>query len=598
MPALEALRTIRIRGSMLIEHLLSSQGSGPPLRVAVLLEGTSLPRPYALVLEHLFGCDFARPALVIHESHPAPEELSAQRAPLASVRTPATRSRLLYDVFRRWDLSRTGSQSDQLVGLVDVSGRLAGIPALTVEPVARDGASNFPDELVARIQEQQIDVALRLARGRLGGSALAIARHGVWYYQLGDEERYRDGPAHFWELAEDDPVSSVSLQVDLPGQATPLVLVKGYADSMRASSDVSLNLNRIKPLLLGTTFFIRKLKDLHEHGFRWLDAEALPPGPYRGRRPSYGPPSNGDMARFLIPRVLRKPKQRLLRRSRRIRWRVAIRVDGAPRFESGGAFDLRGFRWIEAPPGRAYADPHLVERGGQTYCLFEDLDQERRVGRISCAVIDQDGQLQDVVPALEQPYHLSYPFVIEDYGDVFMIPESRKNNAIDLYQAVEFPSRWEKVTTLLDGPGLDTTVVRHDGLYWFFVAVREPEGASEQLLLFFSKSLTGPLRFHPRNPISVDIRCCRPAGAIFLQDGRLIRPSQDCSVTYGRQLHFNDILTLTPDDYAERRTLTVPPPAGMEGVHTYNRCGRVEVLDGKRYERCESRAFFTPEERS
>jgi hypothetical protein len=93
--------------------------------------------------------------------------------------------------------------------------------------------------------------------------------------------------------------------------------------------------------------------------------------------------------------------------------------------------------------------------------------------------------------------------------------------------------------------------LRHSEKYWFFVAVREPSEASGQLLLFHADALDAEPRFHPQNPISADVRYCRPVGAILVQDGRLLRSSQDGSVTYGRQLRFHEIVSLTPDDYRE-----------------------------------------------
>ncbi len=568
---------------MLLEHLLSSSGSAPPLRIALLLDGRSLARPYALVVDHIIRSNFARVELLVHERR-APARHGASPGDLLSRLAGASgRSRLLFELYERWDRKRS-KVADGLLRPVDLDGRLAQVPSLIVDTIAHEGEARFPQEAIARIREHRIDVAIRFACGSLAGDAPSIARFGVWSYHQGDGERYRGGPAHFWELVEHNPVSGVTLEVVSHALQGRMVLCKGLATTASEHAVFALTQNRLKPHLLGSTFVIRKLKELHEHGSVSLERDSARPSPSRGTRKIYGTPSNLKMAMFLAPRLARKARTRLLDPPKLVHWRVAVRVNRSPRFEVGRPFDVEGFRWIEAPTGRLYADPFLIQRNGQVYCFFEDLDHARHIGRISCAAVDGGGHFQEVRPVLRSSYHLSYPFVFEDEGEVFMVPESRRAKKVELLRAVEFPHRWERVRTLLDGPGLDTTVLRHQGVYWFFVAVREPDEASEQLLLFHADSLAGELRFHRRNPISADVRYCRPAGAIFADGCRLIRPSQDCSVTYGHQLNFHEIVSLTPDEYREQLITTVPPLAGMEGIHTYNRCGSVEVIDGKRLE--------------
>lgn len=568
---------------MLLEHLLSSSGAGPPLRVALLLDGSAVPRSYAEVVEHIRRSDFARLVLVVHEERPPAALRPGPLRLLTRFARPADRARLLFDLYERWDRRRSGADDDP-VEAIELCGAVAGVPSVSIEARAEGDVVALGPEALERLKEHRLDVAIRFARGHLRDDAVSLARHGVWSFHQGDEDAYRGGPAHFWELAEQNPLSGVSLEARRAPAGARVVLCKGLAATALEHSELSLARNRVKPQRLGATFVIRKLKQLHEHGFAALERDAVRPAPYRGKRERYHTPSNLELAAFLVPRLAGKARGRLLRSPKLVQWRVGVRVRGAPSLAAGRPLELDGFRWLEAPRGRLHADPCLIEREGQVYCFFEDLDHARHLGRISCAAVDADGRLREIRPALELPYHLSYPFVFEDRGDVFMVPESRRNGTVDLFRAVEFPGRWEKVRTLLAGPGLDTTVLRHGGRYWFFVAVREPDEAGEQLLLFHADSLDGELRFHPRNPISADVRTCRPGGAILSEGGRLLRPAQDCSVTYGHQLSFMEILALSPDEYREELVFTVPPPRGMEGIHTYGRCGAVEVVDGKRLE--------------
>jgi hypothetical protein len=103
------------------------------------------------------------------------------------------------------------------------------------------------------------------------------------------------------------------------------------------------------------------------------------------------------------------------------------------------------------------------------------------------------------------------------------------------------------------------------------------------LMLFHAPTIDGAWTVHPRNSLSLDVRNVRGAGAIFRDQGRLLRPSQDCGRDYGYSFTLNEIVTLTTEQYLERPIVTVEPnwQPGLLGIHTYNRAGRFEVIDGK-----------------
>ena len=86
------------------------------------------------------------------------------------------------------------------------------------------------------------------------------------------------------------------------------------------------------------------------------------------------------------------------------------------------------------------------------------------------------------------------------------------------------------------------------------------------------------------NPVVSDVRCARPAGRVFLQDGQLIRPAQDCSRAYGWRLIFNRVEVLSPSEYRERPVGAIEPApkSGNLRTHSYDSDGMYEVLDGFR----------------
>ena len=78
------------------------------------------------------------------------------------------------------------------------------------------------------------------------------------------------------------------------------------------------------------------------------------------------------------------------------------------------------------------------------------------------------------------------------------------------------------------------------------------------------------------------MRRARPAGALFFEGGKLIRPGQDCSLRYGYALNFSEIETLSESDYEEKPYNRIEPDwcHGSICTHTYNRTEEFEVLDG------------------
>jgi hypothetical protein len=250
--------------------------------------------------------------------------------------------------------------------------------------------------------------------------------------------------------------------------------------------------------------------------------------------------------------------------------------------------DLSGAPWaIIADPGHHfYADPFPVTWQGRTFVFFEDLDHRVGKGTISAIAFDGTGPKGPVLPVLEEPWHLSYPFLIEHDGELWMIPESSENRDVAIYRCIGFPDRWERHATLLSGLELgDATIVRHNGLHYLFGATRDGAGGySDTLSIFHAGHLFGPWLPHARNPIMVDRTSARPAGHFVTMNGQLWRPVQDCSAGYGAALGLAEITELSPTSFQQTVRHTLRPGHQWPGrkLHTLNRCGRLEVIDGSR----------------
>jgi hypothetical protein len=225
----------------------------------------------------------------------------------------------------------------------------------------------------------------------------------------------------------------------------------------------------------------------------------------------------------------------------------------------------------------------VVQKDGRAFVFFEELTFAANKGVISMLEITPEGRWTQPVRVLERDYHLSYPFLIEHKGRLYMIPETAQNGTVEAYRCVDFPARWQRETVLLEGVRLvDATFHRGADRWWMFANAASPEWSfNDELHLFHAEDLFGNWRPHARNPVKSDVRCARPAGNLYWRNGALYRPAQICTPRYGAGLSLNRVLRLTPHEYAERQVERVlPPPAsGLLGIHTVNRCGDITVAD-------------------
>jgi len=136
-----------------------------------------------------------------------------------------------------------------------------------------------------------------------------------------------------------------------------------------------------------------------------------------------------------------------------------------------------------------------------------------------------------------------------------------------------------------DLSAVDMTPFFLDGRWYFFTTTTEP---FMETFLFWADSLGGRWHLHPKSPISSSVKSSRSAGHLFYQNGRLLRPTQDCSVRYGYGVTINEVTRLTSTEFEERRVDFIGPSwrRGLLGTHTLNSSGLFEVVDGLRYRGC------------
>jgi hypothetical protein len=510
-----------------------------PLRVGLVVDNLSLPAWQILLLERLRQVGGVRLSLFV-VLHPLvfPGEGSLYRA-----------------LFGR-------ATSGDAFARQDISARLAGLPRLEAASARIEG------DVLEEIRRASLDVLLQLGGEPLSGAALGAARWGVWSYLPSGSGLESSAPGTA-ELLAGQPACILRLVARLADDQPPRLLYQ----STSAANPRSLTSTRGRMYWKGAAFVARLL------GQAAAGRDPLAGAPVMESLPAEHLPTNAEVLHIGASLAGSWLSYWVNKLSGHTHWRLIYRYEDHPRFTCAGSQPL-------APPrDRFWSDPFPIQRGGRTFIFIEEFVYRLKRGRIAVLELDANGIAGQPRPVLELPYHLSYPFLFEWQGELYMLPEAATSRQLTAYRCVEFPLRWEPAVTLLDGVSvLDATLLEHAGRWWLFASQREHPGATtwDELFLYSADNpLSRTWQPHPLNPVVSNVERARPAGRIFCEQGQLYRPAQNSAGSYGAGLVMHVIERLEPDAYQERVVASILPEPGRTGVHTFNRAGRLTVLDSK-----------------
>lgn len=221
------------------------------------------------------------------------------------------------------------------------------------------------------------------------------------------------------------------------------------------------------------------------------------------------------------------------------------------------------FRDVTDVPAIFVADPFMLHEGGRWHMFFEVLDGVNWLGHIGWAHSADGKRWKYERIVIDEPFHLAYPYLFRDGGDVYMIPDS-PGQGIRLYKAEAFPHRWRFVKQLRrDNIFSDSSVFRYEGRWWMLSAWAEEKDSDQSLRLFSAEQVAGPWQEHPASPVVHRCRrSARPCGRVQVCNNRVVRFAQDCSKVYGECVRGFEITTLTQQHYAERELPEVILQAG------------------------------------
>ena len=434
-------------------------------------------------------------------------------------------------------------------------------------------------------QFQMLDAVLMFGRMKLSSKILDIPKYGFWDLTSEDVKSNLECLPGYWELVNHTPELITNLNLICPENQSKTI----YQSSQITDffSFYKNNQNHLKRLQLITLRVIQNLSEQGEGYFHSLVE--------KNRRIS----KNSESTLRSVPDLYNSLKNfsghvNFLLQDSIFKfiysdyWFVLI---GTQKVNSAFG-DFKEFIAIDSPKDRFWADPFVISRNDRHYIFVEELLYKTGKGRISHIELNDDGKVLNTSVVLEKEYHMSYPLIFQYEGVDYMIPETKENRSIDLYRCEKFPDQWFFVKTLIaDVYAVDATPYWYEGKWWLFANVDEFDGNSsinDELYLFYSDDLfSGQWVSHPKNPIVSDVKSARPAGRIFEENGKIFRPSQDCSLRYGYALNMNRITKLSEDDYEEVLERKILPDwlPGLKRNHTINFGSNAAVIDAFKWRR-------------
>ncbi|MEO6113288.1 MAG: hypothetical protein ABIP07_02405 [Sphingomicrobium sp.] len=534
-------------------------------RIGFLTDGPAVGKTYADIIDWVLREPDFTPVLIVQNtpqrSGGAPARL---RDSLLSAGIAATLARVLFSLVVRTERLFMGKEATHFHGIeVPVS----VVERVEVKPQLKPGGYvyRFGCEDIDRIRALDLDVIIRCGSGVLRGDILHAAKHGILSLHHGDNRTNRGGPPGFWEVYRREPQTGFIVQrltAELDGGD---VLFRGNVPTIPRFLR-----NQTSVYEYSTEVFLKVLRDVLKG---WAQVEE--PQPYAG--PLYRAPGLSVVLVYMtrLAATLVRSKWNTLT-GIETHWRVGY-LHGNWR-----SISLRRARYLTNPPRTFVADPFVVSYQGRTIVFVEEFPYATRKGVIAAYELLPSGDATRLGVALEESFHLSFPMLVRDGEDLFMVPETLVAGQVRLYRCIEYPLKWVLDTVLLDGvSAVDSVLFQRQKRWWMLTGIRKSGSSAVPQSLYYSDALRGPWTPSPENPIVVDTDRTRNGG-LLSSDDKLVRIVQRGDYgEYGSSVGLYQIDEVTERSFKETEIASLRAEflPNLGGMHHLHNDGDVLVFD-------------------
>lgn len=249
--------------------------------------------------------------------------------------------------------------------------------------------------------------------------------------------------------------------------------------------------------------------------------------------------------------------------------------------------DCEGRYWL--------ADPFLYEKSGKTYIFYEAYDLVLKRGFIGYSIYNEKGSPSKVNIVISETYHLSYPYIFESEGNIYIMPETSADYSLHVYEAKSFPDVWvRKQDVIADVYACDSIFIRYDNKRYLLTNEMYHNTPMSKFASCWVKNYLYEVNGLVVNNYEGTLVAegeygIRNAGNIIYTSGKTYRIGQDCRFSkYGRGLVLFEIHNINPYqeevvnswdfEYLSAHIKKVDANE-LVGVHTYNLSQHYEIID-------------------
>lgn len=238
------------------------------------------------------------------------------------------------------------------------------------------------------------------------------------------------------------------------------------------------------------------------------------------------------------------------------------------KWDLGIAFEAEGHRYdasewnfhiIKAPKDRWFADPFILDVTDTVIIvLVEEFSYRINRGRLAKLIIDKETfQLKSMKIVLDLNTHLSFPAILRDGTDIYIYPENSASGSSMLYKYNSEDDSVSVIKQLSNQPLTDAIITKIDDSSYIFTTEIPTQNGNK---LSIYTALDDMESYKLIQNITLFDNTARSAGDIFVDNGKIVRPAQNCNGGYGVGLVFQEIIrivraTLFLKNYSEENRL-------------------------------------------
>ena len=231
---------------------------------------------------------------------------------------------------------------------------------------------------------------------------------------------------------------------------------------------------------------------------------------------------------------------------------------------------------------RWFADPFILDvTDSEIIILAEEFCYEVHRGRIARVVFDRKTyEEKSFELILDLPTHLSFPFILRKDNKVYIMPENSASGCSTIYEYEDDSRKLTPVTHVSEEPFTDATLFELNCKTYLWTTMSpDPNGSTLSIYKFDRNSLSVTEKVGEK---TFSLNTARNAGEVFVINGELYRPAQDCTACYGHGVILQKV-SLKDGEWTFEDVNSVYPNTFKynQGVHTFNHYKGLIVVDAR-----------------